>query len=464
MTSKESMSLTFCGAAETVTGSKYLVRCGDRQLLVDCGMFQGKKELRLRNWAPPPFEPLKLSAVVLTHAHIDHTGYLPVLARYGFRGPIFGSAATVALTKILLRDSASLQEEEATFAARHGTSKHNPPLPLYDIKDAERAIELLRPFSGSDPCEVLPGIEIRRYNAGHILGSLMLNLDFQGRRITFSGDVGRYDVPLLSDPSPVDIGDLLLCESTYGDRSHGTANMQEELCEVIAKVIDRKGPLIIPAFALGRTQTLLYFLAELERAGRIPELPVFVDSPMADAVTDLYRTQYAEFDDATRALIDAKGRPLATVRTKFVKSVEESKALNNLKGPRIIIAASGMVTGGRVLHHLKHHLPKEETTVLFVGYQGEGTRGALIQAGAGEVKIFGQYIPIRARVETISGLSAHGDASELLRWLESSKGTPKITRIVHGEISAARTFSEAVTAKFKWNAHPAKHLEEVTIS
>ncbi len=453
--------LKFLGAARTVTGSKYLVQSGGRKILVDAGIFQGEKELRLRNWDNPPFNPAEIDAIVLTHAHIDHTGYLPLLVRRGFSGPIYCTAATAELTPILLADSAHLQEEEARWANDHGTSKHKPALPLYNRRDADGVRPLLRSVRRDVPTKLFDGIHVTYACAGHILGACSVNLDIGGKRITFSGDIGRYDAPLLPDPQGVDVGSVLLIESTYADKHHSAADTGGEIAQIVKQVVEKRGPLIIPAFAVGRTQTLLYYLAELERAGRIPELPVFIDSPMASDVTALYRRHEADLDPDSRRLVESDLSPFLTRRTTFTRTVSESKSINEVKDARIIIAASGMVNGGRVLHHLARAISSERTTVLFVGFQAEGSRGRLIQSGADSIKIFGQVHPIRAAVRTISGLSAHGDGGELVRWLRSGRGSPSQIFTVHGEDASCSGFAREIESSLGLKARPAEYLEEV---
>ena len=460
------MRVHFFGATETVTGSKYLIETEKQKILLDCGIFQGPKELRLRNWDEPPFDPAALDAVLLTHAHIDHIGYLPRIVRLGFRGPIFATEATIELAKLLLIDSAELQEEEARYADEVHSSTHNPPLPLYTVGDARRALELLQPFprgvhTGGAP--VLPGIVVSSAKAGHILGSVALSVEAEGRRVTFSGDIGRYDAPLLPDPQPIELGDLFVCESTYGDRDHPQIDPKELFLQEIKTAIARRGPIIIPAFAVGRTQTLLYYLHELEMEGRIPPLPVYIDSPMAVDSTEIYRRHRYDFDDDAQAILREKRNPLSTLRTQLVRSVQESKALNHLDGSRIIISASGMATGGRVLHHLMRWLPVESATVLFVGYQGEGTRGGRLLAGEPTVKIFGREVSVRAAIRNTPGLSAHADRSELLRWIKSCSGSPRSVRITHGEIHAGRAFSELLRDKLGFQAMPAKYRDVLDV-
>lgn len=458
-----SVRLTFLGAAGTVTGSKYLVESDNTRVLIDCGIFQGRKELRLRNWEKPAFDIQSLDAIVLTHAHIDHSGYLPLVTKLGYRGPIYCTAATKDLLGLLLPDSAHLQEEEARYNNKHGTSKHHPAKPLYSVADADRALSQLKVIPRDTSSSVAKGFHVTPICAGHILGACSLSLDVHGKRITFSGDIGRYDTPLLPDPQPVALGDLLLCESTYGDRDHAPGDPESKFAQIIKDAAQRGGPLIIPAFALGRTQNLLYAIAKLEREGQIPVLPVYVDSPMAVDATQIYRRYHQDYDDEAKQMMARGETPMLTEQTIFCRSVEDSKALNSLTMPRIIISAGGMVNGGRVMHHMMHWLPKEETTVLFVGYQAEETRGRQLQSGAKEIKMFGSYVPVRAKMTELSGLSAHGDRNELTRWLHSCTGSPTQVKIVHGEPGPASAFSEKLRNEFKWRVDPAKHLEQVEI-
>lgn len=460
---KDSVRVSFHGAAGTVTGSKYLVEYQDKKILIDCGIFQGPKEMRMRNWEAPTFKPAELDCIVLTHAHIDHTGYLPLVTKYGFKGPIFCSAATKDLLQLLLPDAAHLQEQEAFFSNKHGTSRHKPAKPLFDLDDAIRSLSQLRSFDTKKPFEISKGAYITTSCAGHILGSLSFNLDIGGKRITFSGDVGRYGSPILPDPQPIALGDLLIVESTYGDRLHAAADMRTELAKVVNDAHARQGTIVIPSFAIGRTQTLLYELAELERANKIPVIPVYVDSPMAVDATEIYKKYHNDFDQDAQNIISKGELPLKTEQTYMCHSVDESKALNVQSGTRIIISASGMATGGRVLHHLKNLMPDEKNIILFVGFQGQGTRGQIIQSGAKEVRIFSKYVPVNAEVRTISGLSGHGDKSELSRWLKSCSGTPSIVRVVHGEPKASSSFSKILKEDFKWDAVPAKHLESLEL-
>jgi metallo-beta-lactamase family protein len=461
--SRPSVRVSIHGGAGTVTGSKYLIEADKRKILVDCGLFQGKKELRLRNWEEPAFAPDQLCAIVVTHAHIDHTGYLPLVVKRGYRGPIYCTPATKELLELLLPDTAHLQEEEALYANTKGTSKHSPAKPLYTQADAAQTLRQVQVIEARQPTTLCPQIIVRPSCAGHILGSVSLTFDVYGKRISFSGDVGRYNMPILPDPEPLELGDLLFCEATYGDRLHETGDIRTELGRVVNLTAQRGSTLLIPAFAVGRTQSLLYYLSQLEREGKIPPLPLFVDSPMAVDATRIYRAHREEYDEEAAKLFDAGKSVFSTNSTTFCRSVEESKQLNNQHGPRIIIAASGMATGGRILHHLMNLLPKEDTTVLFVGFQAEETRGRLIQSGIKEIKIFGSLVPVRAHIETISGLSAHADQEELLRWLHNAKNRPQRVKVVHGEGGAISTFVEMVKNKFNWNASPANHLETIEV-
>lgn len=449
-------TLTFWGAVETVTGSKYLVESNGQRVLIDCGIFQGLKELRDRNWQAPPFDPKSLDAVVLTHAHIDHTGYLPRLAAGGFRGPIYASHATVELCKILLPDSARLQEEEADYRNRHGLTRHAPALPLYTEADAQAALRLMRPISTlGEPFPVAEGIRATYYDAGHLLGSrfILLELDGAGtdgtgRRILFSGDIGNYDRPILRDPAVPPACDYLLVESTYGDRLHESTNPAEGLERVIHEASRRKAPILIPAFAVGRTQDLLYMLRELEDARRIPVLPVTVDSPMAKEATQVYARLAEEHDEEFLARIT----PLRTHSLNLAGTKEESKRINDIRGAHIIISAAGMMTGGRVLHHAMRVLPDPNATLVFVGYQAVGTTGRRIQEGEQQVKLFKQWTPVRCHITHISGFSGHADWKGILRWLSGMPAAPRQTFITHGEPESAQAMRGHIQERFGWKA------------
>jgi metallo-beta-lactamase family protein len=448
-----------------VTGSKHLVTAGERRVMLDCGVFQGLKNLRLRNWNDPRFDAERVDAVVLSHAHIDHSGYLPVLARRGFRGPVHCTAATADLLGILLRDSAYLQEEQAEHANRHGYSRHEPALPLFTREDAEAALELVQPQAYQNEFEVADGVTACLRTAGHILGSATVQLNIDGkqpRRLVFSGDLGRWDRPILRDPEPVREADCLLMESTYGNRLH-ERGAEAELADVINRAAEDGHTVLIPAFAVGRTQELLWRLRQLEDEKRIPSLPVYIDSPMAIDVTALYRKHTEEHDLDTQHLTDAGLRPLCPRQFHLARAREESIALNDLRGPVIIISASGMATGGRVLHHMKLRLPERRTTVVLVGFQAAGTRGRRLQEGAREIRIHGQEWPVRATVETLNGLSAHADQSELLRWLKAFDRAPKGIYLVHGEPEGAKALAAEIEEQLGWKARPARDGENVPI-
>ncbi|HVP66236.1 MAG TPA: MBL fold metallo-hydrolase [Anaeromyxobacteraceae bacterium] len=462
-------SIRFLGAAGTVTGSRFLVEARGRRVLVDAGLFQGLKELRLRNWAPFPVAPTSLDAVVLTHAHIDHTGALPRLVGEGFRGPVYCTPATADLAGLLLPDSARLQEEEARYANLKGYSKHAPAaLPLYDEEAAARALRLLEPLPYHQELEVIPGVRLSLARAGHILGSahVLLTAEAEGDRpealrILFSGDLGRYGNAVLTDPEPPPAADALVVECTYGDRSHPPERPADALAREVTDAVSRGGTLLVPAFAVGRTQELLFLLRELEDAGRIPTLPVFVDSPMAVDATPIYRAHREDHGPEAAALFARGKDPFKTRRIAFARTPEESKAINDVRGPCVIISASGMATGGRVLHHLARLLPDDRTTVLLVGYQAAGTRGRSLQEGAARVRIHGQEVPVRARVASLSCFSAHGDRDDVDRWL-SGMPAPARTFCVHGEPAALEATASRLRAR-GWTAHPARDQEEVAL-
>jgi metallo-beta-lactamase family protein len=458
-----SVSVQFLGAAGTVTGSKHLVSGSRARLLLDCGLFQGLRALRERNWTPPPIEPRRLDAVLVSHAHVDHAGYLPRLVRDGFDGPVFCTRATAALLEILLRDAGGLQEEDAAFARRHRTSRHDPPLPLFTLADAERALQRLRPLAFGEAFEPGPGARARFFHSGHILGAALVEVDVDDRRVVFSGDLGRYDVPIMRDPHPLPTADALLLESTYGDRRHPDEDPWARIVEAVSRAAAGRGWLVIPAFAVGRTQSLLYALRELEEAGRIPGLPVYLDSPMAIETTLVY-AQHPEEHDADAAGVAARGgRPFATGQVRLVRTVAESKRLNDQDGPAIVIAGSGMCTGGRVLHHLRRLLPEPRTTVLLVGFQAEGTRGRLLRDGARTVKMLGETVPVRARVLSSDVFSAHADQAETLRWLGGFARPPATTYLVHGEPRACAALASAIEGHLGWAVRVAEDQSRVPV-
>ena len=463
---KESLSLQFLGAVGGVTGSKFLVTFGTEQVLLDCGLFQGLKELRLRNWAPPPIDVGKLGSIVLTHAHIDHSGYLPRLVARGFSGPVYATLATCDLLKIMLLDAAYLQEEEARYANKRGYSKHRPALPLYTVEDATRALRLLRPTKIGEESQLAGGMWVRFTRVGHILGAaaarISCDMGSQKQYLVDSGDLGRYDRPILKDPAPVKNADWLMVESTYGDRFH-PPNPEAELAQIINDVVDERGCLIIPSFAIGRTQELIYTIRQLEDEKKIPRLPLHVDSPMAINATEIYCGHPEEHDLDMQRLTDQEGGPLCTHQFFIHKTQEESKAINNLEGPFVLITSSGMATGGRVLHHLRQRLADPKTTVLFVGYQAEGTRGQVLQQGAKEIKMFGQMVTVRAKIKTIDGFSAHADQSEIMRWLQGFEEAPTKTYVVHGEPKAASALAEKIREQLKWPVAIPAQGDKVTL-
>lgn len=447
-------TLQFLGATRTVTGSKYVIECSGSRVMIDCGLFQGLKELRLRNWEPFPIDPASIGQVILTHAHIDHTGYLPRLVKQGFHGTVYGSPGTVELSRVLLPDSARLQEEDARLANRKGFSKHDPAMPLYDETDARAALRLMQSVMYGRTVELSKRLSFEFLTAGHILGSSFVKMRVRTggevREVLFSGDIGPYNAPILPDPSSVESADYVLIESTYGDRLHEPSKAKPKLAEVINETVRRGGHLLVPAFAVGRTQELLYLLREMEEEKLIPILPVYVDSPMAIQATHLYSSHREDHDEEMKAIELKHRNPLATAKMNFVQSVRDSNNLCGLKGASIIVSASGMATGGRILTHLRECLPGESNTVLFAGFQAEGTRGRRLLEGEREIKIHGAMVPVRARIESISSLSAHGDYNDVLRWFSNFKQPPREVFVVHGEPKAAESLKEKIAGRFGW--------------
>lgn len=442
-----STALTFLGGAGTVTGSKLLVETPDARVLVDCGLFQGAKKLRLRNWEPLPVDPRTIDAVVLTHAHLDHCGYLPALVRDGFAGPVIASPGTARLAAIVLADSGHLQEEDADFANRAGYSKHRPALPLYTEADAERALRDVRTVGFHTPTAVAPGVEVELLPAGHILGasSVVVRVT-DGPTLVVSGDLGRAEHPLLLPPTPPPAADALVVESTYGDVDHTDADLTERLADAITRTARRGGSVVIPAFAVDRTEIVLLHLARLRAAGAIPELPVAVDSPMALAALDVYVEAIARRDPALRPEVLATRDPFDLDRVDRVHDVEGSKSLDRDPHPKVIVSASGMATGGRVLHHLARYLPDRHNTVALVGFQVAGTRGWRLAQGERTLKLHGHYLPVRAEVVDLQGMSAHADRRELLDWVRAAPGDP-VTYVVHGEPDASQALAWAITER-----------------
>lgn len=441
------LTLRSLGAASTVTGSKHLLESGGRRILVDCGLFQGLKNLRELNWAPLAVEPSSIDAVIITHAHLDHTGYLPRLVRDGFTGPIFSTDATKAVAEIILRDSAYLQERDAAFLNKHKASKHHPALPLYDQQDAQRAMELFRTREFGAEFTVFddgPTVTFRR--AGHILGAATVDVSWQDRRIVFSGDLGRYDDPIMFDPEPVPACDYLVMESTYGDRLHERTDPADALADVVDTTVARGGTVVIPAFAVGRAQTLLYYLWQLRSAGRLPEVPVYLDSPMAINASDLLG---AHRDD--HRLAPEVYEAMCAMAT-YTRDAEQSMQISASTEPKIVISASGMATGGRILHHLKAFAPDPRNTIAITGYQVPGTRGATLAAGEQSVKVYGEWIPVKAQVANLKMMSAHADADELIRWAKGFTTAPEQVFVVHGEPQPADTLRRRLDREFGWAA------------
>jgi metallo-beta-lactamase family protein len=481
------LHITFLGAARTVTGSKHLLDTGTAKVLVDGGLFQGLKELRERNWRPLPISPADISAVVLTHAHLDHCGYLPRLVANGFRGRIFCTPGTQDLCRIVLPDSGRIQEEDAENANRHSYSKHSPALPLYTEADAFRAISQLQPVGYERPIPVADGVDVEFVNAGHLLGSAYARMRAGGKTILFGGDLGRFDRPVLPDPTMIDEADYLLVESTYGNRVHESDDDGEKLAEAIVTTVERGGRVVIPAFAIGRVEELIYWIKRLEEKRRIPVLPVFVDSPMAIEALARYTERVRELDaDLEPEAHDQKAphgpaaneprerrrreagqeravAAFATERFRTISSPADSKQLTQSNMPAIIISSSGMATGGRVLHHLKAALPDSRNTALFVGFQAEGTRGRQLVDGASAVKIHGQSIPVRASVVRIDSMSAHADSQEILRWLGGFKRAPNMTFLVHGEATAMEALDASIKSKLGWVTKMPQHEERVEL-
>jgi metallo-beta-lactamase family protein len=451
------MQLSFFGATQTVTGSRYLLTCGERRVLVDCGLFQGYKHLRLKNWSRLPFAANEVDAVLLTHAHLDHSGYLPLLVKNGFKGPIYATNATLELCRILLPDSGHLQEEQAQFANRHGFSKHSPALPLYTEQDAHHCLERFRAVSFAEEIEPAPGIRASFTRAGHLLGAASVRVQHGGRSILFSGDVGRPHDPLMRAPVAPVAADYLVVESTYGDRTHPAWEPQTELRDVIRRTCGRGGVIVIPTFAVGRAQLLLLLIARLQASGEIPGVPVYLDSPMAIDATELFARFGAEHR-LSRDEAATMGGIAALVRT-----AEQSKALDRIRAPAIILAASGMATGGRVVHHLKVFAPDARNTILFSGFQAGGTRGAALVAGAPQLRIHGETFPVRAEVAQLQSASAHADADELIAWLRQLPAAPRQVFVTHGEASASDALRHRIHAELGWSVIVPEYRDEVAL-
>lgn len=450
-------TLSFFGATGTVTGSKYLLVAKGKRILIDCGLFQGFKQLRLRNWAPFPFGVQSLDAVVLTHAHIDHTGCLPLLVKQGYSGPIYCTDATRELCEIMLPDAAHLQEEEAEFANRHSFSKHAPALPLYTLADAKKCLSLFKDAAFDDLLKLADGLTVQWQRAGHILGSATLTFNIDDRKLVFSGDLGRPHDAVMKPPVPITAADWLVVESTYGNRKHDNTDPVEAIFKILQPTLERDGVLVIPAFAVGRAQSILYYLYLLHRTNRIPNVPIYLNSPMAVNATELFSRHGDEHHLSTRDYQEM------SEMVRIVNTPEESRRLNTQHGPMVIVSASGMATGGRVLHHIKQFGPDKRNTILFAGFQAAGTRGAKLTAGATEIKMFGEYVPIRAVVANLDCLSSHADYSEIINWLRDVKTAPTQIYITHGEPAAADAMRIHLEESLGWRAHVPEYQDTVEL-
>ncbi len=445
--------LGFLGAAGTVTGSRYLIKANGRQILVDCGLFQGYKQLRLRNWAAPPFDPAGIHAIVLTHAHIDHSGYIPRLVKLGFKGTVYCTSATLELCRILLPDSGHLQEEDARFANAHSFSKHHPALPLYTYADAEASLEQFKAVSSGRPFAPVDGITCTLHPAGHILGASFVRLEYQGRSVTFSGDVGRPNDVLMKAPAAPAQTDYLVVESTYGDRRHPDIDAQTELASWLQKACSRKAVILIPSFAVGRAQALLWMIAQLKMRAELPDIPVFLDSPMATDATALYRSFRAE-----HRLSDEESQRMGQV-AQFVNTPEQSKEIDRRSGPMIVISAAGMATGGRVLHHLKAFAHNPLNLILFAGFQAPGTRGAALVGGVRSIRIHGREYAVQAEIGQLQASSSHADADELLTWMRKLGSPPRQVFVTHGEPGASDALRYRIEHELGWSATTPEYRE-----
>lgn len=450
-------SLTFLGANSTVTGSRYLLQVAGARILIDCGLFQGYKALRLRNWAPFPVDPATIDAVVLTHAHLDHSGYLPRLVRSGFQGQVWCSEATRSLCGILLPDSGHLLEEQAEYANRKEVSKHHPAEPLYSEADAQESLKLLRGVPFEQDFQPVPGVRVRLRNQGHILGAAAVTVEYADTKITFSGDLGRPNDPVMLAPQAPADSDWIVCESTYGNRTHANDSLKQELGDVLARVVGRGGVVVIPAFAVGRAQMLLHVIAQLQADGVAAQVPVYLNSPMATDVTALYR----KYPDLHR--LDAAALEAMRGMTHLVGSVEQSKSLNQRHGPMIIVSASGMATGGRVLHHLIAFAPDPRNAIVLSGFQAGGTRGASLAAGAKTLRIYGQDVAIKAEVVQLGAASAHADADEILAWLRSAPRAPRGVFVTHGEPDAGEALRLRIQRDLGWAARVPEFRDQVNL-
>ena len=473
--------IQFLGAAGTVTGSKHLINTGADsggklgfKVLIDCGMFQGPKEWRERNWQDTPIPAKQIDAVVLTHAHLDHCGWIPRLVKAGFRGSIYATPATIDLCGILLPDSGHLQEEDAAFYNKVKKSKHDPALPLYTLEEAQESLQYFRAVLFDETRQLCPEIEFRFVRAAHILGSSMVELTLrsngQDRRLLFTGDIGRVrdqkvapGKVLHSGPTEGETADFLVMESTYGNRPHPTTDPRPELATLIRRTAERGGTVVVPAFAVERTQKFLFMVKELMQSGQLASIPVFCDSPMAIKAVEIFMKHKQEYSEETRRLVGQYGSPIEWPGFTFASTAEQSKKINQVKTPSIIVSSSGMVTGGRILHHLAQRLPDPKNTVIFIGFQAPGTRGFTIKSGAPEVKIFGDIVPIRAQIAALEQFSDHADTPELLQWLRTFPRKPPATYLVHGEPAASSQLRDTMTKELGWNVQVAQWMQKVQV-
>ena len=473
--------IQFLGAAGTVTGSKHLINTSNdsagnhgMQVLIDCGLFQGQKEWRERNWKDTPIPAKEIDAVILTHAHLDHSGWIPRLVKEGFRGPIYATQATIDLCSVVLPDSGHLQEEDAAFYNKKKVSKHDPALPLYTLDEAQNCLQYFKPVPIEQPTQLSPELGFQFVRAAHILGSTMaevtLRTNGQARRLLFTGDVGRVrdneiapGKVVHSGPQEGESSDVLVMESTYGNRQHPDTDPRPELAKLIRETVQRGGSVVVPAFAVERTQKFVFMLKELMESGQIPKLPVFCDSPMAIRAVDIFLKHSEEYTAEAAQLIQKYGSPLKWPGLTFAQTAEESKKINDSHYPSIIISSSGMATGGRILHHLAQRLPDPKNLVLFIGFQAPGTRGFTIKSGAPEVKIFGEFVPIRAQVAALEQFSDHADPPEMLEWLHTFKSKPGVTYLVHGEPAASAQLRDTIRKELGWNVQVAQYMEKVSV-
>lgn len=455
----------FLGAAESVTGSRYLLDVGDFRFLFDCGLFQGLKDLRLRNWEPFPVDPATIQCVVISHAHIDHIGYLPKLVKEGFQGSVYCTHPTADLMEILLLDSAKLQEEEAQFASKKGYSKHEHPKPLYTEEDVKAVFPLIKSYGYTERIRIHDRVEILYHDAGHLLGSAVTEVfikgDSQEKKIVFSGDIGRYTSAMLQPPTAIENADILFVESTYGNKENPFDDPTDDFIRIANETFERGGVLLIPAFAVGRTQSILYYMRQLMKEDKIPDVPVYIDSPMAISTTYLFFKHRTFLKEAFN--LQEFAHEVETNMLVFVRSNEHSKSLNEIKKNAIIISSSGMMTGGRILHHLYHRLRREQDTVLMAGFQAEGTRGRKLLDGEKTIKIFGEEVPVKCKLEYISSMSGHADKGELLKWLGNFKESPKLTFTTHGEGSDLHEYAKSIRTTLGWNVMVPQYLESVRL-